>query len=420
MSKLDASTASVAALVAADGKYDDADDDDDDRKLSPLAPGGMMTERGDNNIVPAQRANAAFASPSSVEGDEDASPAASASSSSTGGESSRRGRGSTISTVASASTTIGGSGGGTGGGNATVLIQHIDTHMSLPRSGGSGTVGEANGATVPPSMMDRVKKQLRKATFVTPATPTGETRRLAHKAFTGLIKKDEVYCAIVEHADDEEESQGISAMCISHADMEGKSSFTPAPPANPVSVDFTTSSALTAFATSAVTALNAFIYQENMRYDGHLKPATLPSLSSIGTQYNHPPQLEKRKSPLRGEKLSYINISDGAIAVETIDSPTKKLKSCTKAKSAVGDVIEIESSEDERDDSRKEKADGDVTENKLFLVYPFEFDEELLRKASRGLLELGGDSLGVVPILDNQPDEDVTRDTFRLVGTTRH
>ena len=194
MSKLDdASTASVAALDAADSKYDDADDDDD-RKLSPLASGGMMVESGDDNIVPAQRANATFASPSSVEGDEDASPAASASSSSTGGESSRRGRGSTISTVASASTTIGGSGGEAGGGNAAVLIQHIDTHMSLPRSGGSGTVGEANGATVPPSMMDRVKKQLRKATFVTPATPTGETRRLAHKAFTGLIKKDEVYC----------------------------------------------------------------------------------------------------------------------------------------------------------------------------------------------------------------------------------
>jgi Ulp1 family protease len=47
----------------------------------------------------------------------------------------------------------------------------------------------------------------------------------------------------------------------------------------------------------------------------------------------------------------------------------------------------------------------------LFLEYPFDVDEELLRKASRGLLELGGDSLGVVPILDNQPDEDVTRVT---------
>ena len=80
MSKLDdASTASVAALDAAEDKYDD-DDDDDDRKLSPLAPGGMMTERGDDNIVPARCANAAFASPPSVEEDEDASPAASASS----------------------------------------------------------------------------------------------------------------------------------------------------------------------------------------------------------------------------------------------------------------------------------------------------------------------------------------------------
>lgn len=85
MSKLDASTASVAALDAADGKYDDADDDDD-RKLSPLAPGGMMTERGDDNIVPARCANAAFASHSSVMEDEDTFPATSASSSSTGGQ----------------------------------------------------------------------------------------------------------------------------------------------------------------------------------------------------------------------------------------------------------------------------------------------------------------------------------------------
>ena len=44
MSKLDASTGSIAALDAADDKYDD-DDDDDDRKLSPLAPGGTASKK---------------------------------------------------------------------------------------------------------------------------------------------------------------------------------------------------------------------------------------------------------------------------------------------------------------------------------------------------------------------------------------
>jgi hypothetical protein len=69
-------------------------------------------------------------------------------------------------------------------------------------------------------MRDRVTKRLRKAAFAPPATPTGETKRLAHKAFTGLSNKDNAYTAIVEYAEEEEDSQDISAMCISHAGME--------------------------------------------------------------------------------------------------------------------------------------------------------------------------------------------------------
>ena len=84
-----------------------------------------------------------------------------------------------------------------------------------------GGVGGANGATATPSMMVRVTKKLRKAAFTTPETPTGETKRLAHKAFTGLSNKDNAYTAIVEHAEEEEDSQDISAMCISHAGREG-------------------------------------------------------------------------------------------------------------------------------------------------------------------------------------------------------
>ena len=88
------------------------------------------------------------------------------------------------------------------------------------RAAGGG-VGGANGATATPSMMVRVTKKLRKAAFTTPETPTGETKRLAHKAFTGLSNKDNAYTAIVEHAEEEEDSQDISAMCISHAGREG-------------------------------------------------------------------------------------------------------------------------------------------------------------------------------------------------------
>jgi hypothetical protein len=54
-------------------------------------------------------------------------------------------------------------------------------------------------------------------------------------------------------------------------------------------------------------------------------------------------------------------------------------------------------------------------ENKLLLVFPFDVDEESLSEASRGLLELGGDLLGVVedePSVEDQLDEDdVTRGT---------
>jgi hypothetical protein len=54
-------------------------------------------------------------------------------------------------------------------------------------------------------------------------------------------------------------------------------------------------------------------------------------------------------------------------------------------------------------------------ENKLLLVFPFDVDEESLSEASRGLLELGGDLLGVVedePSVEDQLEEDdVTRGT---------
>jgi hypothetical protein len=59
--------------------------------------------------------------------------------------------------------------------------------------------------------------------------------------------------------------------------------------------------------------------------------------------------------------------------------------------------------------------ENDDTVNKLLLVFPFDVDEESLSEASRGLLELGGDLLGVVedePSVEDQLDEDdVTRRT---------
>jgi len=223
MSKRNASAASAAAFDAADDDYDD--DADDGRIVSILPSRGMMAEGDDDNIVPARHATTASASSPSVADDEDTPPAVAASSSSTGRASSFRlstataapveeeggMRVSTISTLASATTTIGGSGGGAGGGNATELNQRRDT------------------------MMDRVAKRLREAAYTTPATPTGENKRLACMAFSRLIKKDEVYSAIVDYADDEEQSQEISDKCISHAGMEGN-----------VSVDLTASAALTA------------------------------------------------------------------------------------------------------------------------------------------------------------------------------
>ena len=62
-------------------------------------------------------------------------------------------------------------------------------------------------------------------------------------------------------------------------------------------------------------------------------------------------------------------------------------------------------------------------ENKLLLVYPFDVDEELLREASRGLLELGGDLLGVKEdessVEDQLVEDDVTRGT-KMPPRTHH
>ena len=112
-----------------------------------------------------------------------------------------------------------------------------------------------------------------------------------------------------------------------------------------------------------------------------------------------------------------------SVADEAIDYSTRKLRSSSKAKSADDDVISIEDSEDEGDDMHAtaiKTQSGvankkNVEENKLLLDYPFDVDEEILREASRDLLELGGDLLGVQ---DDEPsveyqlvEDDVTRVT---------
>jgi len=53
-------------------------------------------------------------------------------------------------------------------------------------------------------------------------------------------------------------------------------------------------------------------------------------------------------------------------------------------------------------------------------VYPFDVDEELLREASRGLLELRGDLLGVSLSLVDQPDEDDVTGGTRMPPRTNN
>ena len=69
----------------------------------------------------------------------------------------------------------------------------------------------------------------------------------------------------------------------------------------------------------------------------------------------------------------------------------------------------------ERRVKKRRANENDDAENKLLLVFPFDVDEESLSEASRGLLELGGDLLGVVedePSVEDQLDkDDVTRRT---------
>jgi len=97
------------------------------------------------------------------------------------------------------------------------------------------------------------------------------------------------------------------------------------------------------------------------------------------------------------------------------------IESYSKAKSYDGDIITIESSDDEGVVMQslivEKKNDA---ENKLLLVYPFDIDEEMLSEASRGLLELGGNMLGVQPILDDQPDEDDVTVGTRLPPRTHN
>ena len=70
----------------------------------------------------------------------------------------------------------------------------------------------------------------------------------------------------------------------------------------------------------------------------------------------------------------------------------------------------IKASKKDRDSRRRQTRSGrkkgkDLgAENKLLLVYPFKVDETVLVEASRGLRELGGDTLGVPDAEDNTPE----------------
>ena len=69
----------------------------------------------------------------------------------------------------------------------------------------------------------------------------------------------------------------------------------------------------------------------------------------------------------------------------------------------------IDASKKDRDSRRRQTRSGrkkgkdSGAENKLLLVYPFKVDETVLAEASRGLLELAGDALGVPDAEDPTP-----------------
>ena len=70
----------------------------------------------------------------------------------------------------------------------------------------------------------------------------------------------------------------------------------------------------------------------------------------------------------------------------------------------------INASKEDRDSRRRQTRSGrkkgkdSGAENKLLLVYPFKVDEAVLAKASRDLLELNGDTLGVPDADDPTPE----------------
>jgi len=74
--------------------------------------------------------------------------------------------------------------------------------------------------------------------------------------------------------------------------------------------------------------------------------------------------------------------------------------------------------------SGRKKGKDSGAENKLLLVYPFKVDETVLAEASKGLLELSGDTLGVPDAEDptpqtRQPVQDPSPDGVKKKGSSR-
>lgn len=91
-------------------------------------------------------------------------------------------------------------------------------------------------------------------------------------------------------------------------------------------------------------------------------------------------------------------------------------------------IVDSQKEKDVRCTAIRTRLDGankkNNAENKLLLVYPFDVDEELLSESSRGLLELGGDLLGVKkedePSVEDQLDEDDVTGGRRKPPRTHH
>ncbi|EJK46535.1 hypothetical protein THAOC_34793 [Thalassiosira oceanica] len=126
-------------------------------------------------------------------------------------------------------------------------------------------------------------------------------------------------------------------------------------------------------------------------------------------------QREKAEEYLKGIESKWkvidVDVGDSDDEQEEKNRASKRARRAARSQTAPaareirGQRVSMDASENDREsESPQDSRMKDSDHEKLLLVYPFKVDETVLAEASRGLSELGGETLGVHET-NNDPDQ---------------